>query len=218
MAYLLFKPSEFIDFAEGQFLLLEKDIDSKPIKRAYSIATTRSQLQKEGVIGTIVKRVSENGMSNYLVKKIQPKDNLKAIGPLGHMKLDENAQNLLLIAIGSGLSPIFSIYQALIEKNNFQKIAFLYWERTSDFLVPQVINKIKSFESTKIYNQFFLSREKKEGFQKGYIQQGLDSAIKFLGTNFKTYLCGKPQMVEDITSKLINDYKTPKQNIVFEKY
>ena len=126
VAYILFKPSEFIDFAEGQFLLLEKDIDSKPIKRAYSIATTRSQLQKEGVIGTIVKRVSENGMSNYLVKKIQPKDNLKAIGPLGHMKLDENAQNLLLIAIGSGLSPIFSIYQALIEKNNFQKIAFLY--------------------------------------------------------------------------------------------
>ncbi len=218
VAYILFKPSELIDFVEGQFLLLEKEINSKLIKRAYSIATTKKQLQKEWFIGTIVKRVSENGMSNYLVKEIKPGDSLEATGPLGHMKLDESYQNFLLVAIGSGLSPIFSIYQALIERGNFQKIAFLYGERSFDFLVPQVINKIKSFESPNVYNQLFLSREEREGFQKWYVQQGLDSAIKFLGKDFKAYLCGKPQMVEEITAKLMNDYQIPKQNISFEKY
>ena len=67
-AYVLFSPEKKFEFVEGQFLLLEKEFDGETIKRPYSIATAYYQLQKENLVGTIVKEVEGGKMSPYLVR------------------------------------------------------------------------------------------------------------------------------------------------------
>lgn len=74
VAFLQFAVEEKMSFVEGQFVMLEtdriQDHKGNDMKRAYSIGTTNKQLQEDGIIGTIVKKTSETGMSAFLVDTI----------------------------------------------------------------------------------------------------------------------------------------------------
>lgn len=82
VSYLLFQVEESFTFSEGQFMMLETSIGSVVKKKPYSIATTHRMLQEEKLIGFIVKKVSEEGMSDFLTQKIQLGDTITMKGAL----------------------------------------------------------------------------------------------------------------------------------------
>ena len=69
VSYLLFQPETTFTFSEGQFVMIEVEIDGKVIKKPYSIATTNKMMQEEKLFGVVVKKTSEKGMSDYLTCK-----------------------------------------------------------------------------------------------------------------------------------------------------
>jgi ferredoxin-NADP reductase len=76
VSYLLFHAEENFSFNEGQFMMLEVTIDGIAKKKPYSIATTNRMIQEEKLIGFIVKKASEQGVSNFLTQTIQLGDSI----------------------------------------------------------------------------------------------------------------------------------------------
>lgn len=220
VAYITFAPNEIFTFHAGQFAFLEipdqNDIDGKPLKKAYSIGSTNEQLQTQWTCTTLVKKTRDGGMSDYLTSKLQVGDIVKYTAPLWHLGKETKSENYLLISTGSGLTPIYSIYQTLITNNTYNKIAHIFGERYQDQLIENIVSSRHQTDKTKHF--LHLSQDQKDGWETGRIQASIDSALQFLDTqNIQVYICGKPSMVEDITTILWEKWILP-ENIAFEKY
>ncbi len=217
------KPEDNFTFKEGQFMMVASDHIhewlGKPLKKPYSIATTNQELQEKGSIGFVVKKVREWFMSEYLTDTIQVGDVLHLQWPVGHM-IDTWANNAYLLAsVGSGLSPMVSLYNHIVASNPTAKIANLFWERFHAHVLPSV-EETFSLSSDNVHNQLFLSKEENlpKNYTQWHIQNGLESALAFLNTKeISVFICGKPEMVDDFRSQLTAYWVDPK-NIKFEKY
>lgn len=115
----------------------------------------------------------------------------------------------LFVAVGSGLSPVLSLYNDIIaEKKLHTKAAFLFGERRFAHILPDIhdlyTHTLKNNDPD-IYTQFFLSQDTHDLYTTGRIQAGLDQALVHLGsTDIQCFLCGKPEMVTDVVDILLN--------------
>lgn len=229
IAYLIFQLKEKIDFKEGHFLMIEKEINWKKIKRAYSIANTYGESLRDWEIHFFVKRTSESGMSNFLTKKITVWDFVDISWPYGSMTNDFQIDSYFFVSIWSWCACTMPLYKKIVfEERKYKKICTLFGEKTYEYLVDL---NVKLFEENaeNIKNMFFLSREKSLQdktvkqwileIEKWHISDWLNRAINFLDTrDIKVFLCGKPEMVEQVKIILIEKYLIDKKNIKFEKY
>lgn len=222
VAYLTFDVWKDFDFQEWQFVMIEKIINWETLKRAYSIASTKKELKKNKQISFYIKRASEKGMSDYLTKKIKEWDKFKIQGPFGKMINDQKENDYLFISIWCWLGPLLSIYRQVLESKNYNKISFVFWEKYKDDIVTDIKESFLSKNSQKIKNLLFLSREEKKDipndFRKGHIQDWIEEILDFLWTTeVKTFLCGKPKMVDSLKERLIENWLN-KELIHSEKF
>jgi len=213
VAYLVFSKPQWFSFKAWQFMILQKD----KLQRPYSIASS----PLDNNLCFYVKKVSEKGMSNFLVN-ITKWETITACWPFWDMVLDSNSSkhNYLLISIWSWFAPILSIYTYLMQINNFNKIANIFWEKNKESIPSNVLEKILSFEKENLNVKNFIcfSRQKGSWFLTWHVQDFFENALKFLHqNNLRVYICWKPQMVDDSIKKLkslwINENK-----ILYEKY
>jgi ferredoxin-NADP reductase len=222
VAQIFFEPEEKFVFLEGQFVFLERldyvTTDGKSMKRAYSIGSTNALLQDTWVFSTVVKKSSEDGMSHYLTQDLQLGDRLQCIGPLGKMINTYDLDKYLFVSIGSGITPLHSLYLSLQHSGNFTKIAYIFGERYASSLLDSLVRVYNKHDAT-ILHKLYLSKEDvlPDGRESWYVQQWLEEAISFLAWKFQVFLCGKPEMVDDITNFLLDKW-VGREMIHSEKY
>jgi ferredoxin-NADP reductase len=223
VAFVYFKPEETFTFQEWQFIFLERlwfaYPDGKAMKNAYSIGTTNTLLQEQWVIGTIVKKSSQWGMSEYLTQHIAIWDTIKLTGPLGHFVDKKISRNYVFVSIGSGITPVYSLYNRLLQSQDFDRIINIFGERHKENLLPTVVDAYTS-NDLRVTNMLYLSQEKElpVWWQAGYVQQALEYVFEvFTDQEFQIFLCGKPVMVDDVVAILL-DRGIEKEYIHFEKY
>lgn len=224
VAFLYFDIEGELSFIAGQFVVFDIEIDNKSVKRSYSIATSPNYLKEEKKIGVIVKLVTWWLVSNKLLN-MKVGEKLKIIWPAWHMFLEENFKqyNHVLISTGSWLSPIYSILQTLIENNSKKNTINIFWERSNEYLIPQIISCL-TMSKENIMSNIVLSREVKDiwySYTKWYVQVCLDKNMKEIKSRTgwtKRFICWQPAMVEDVYENLINKYDIEKDDISFEKY
>ncbi len=214
VAYLTFELEKEFDFKAGQFVML----DNGSLKRAYSIASSPSLLEK-WQISFYIKKASEAGMSKYLTCDIQEGDELDMMGPLWHMFVKEQSKkkDYLLISAWSWLWPILWIYENLVESWEYNNIYNLYQERFFENIVEDVFKKMNSFQNDNVKNIFFLSRCEHEMCEKWYIDSKLNDVLWQIEdkTNLEVYMCWSPSIIDDLENNL-KEYWI--ENIYFEKY
>ena len=233
VSYVTFQVDETFAFDEGQFVMIQAERTSpdgaqKSLKRPYSIATTSKMITEEKQIGFVVKKASDDGMSQYLSQLIQTWDEIQIKGPVGHYT-DSNAHRTYLFAsVGSGLSPNIGLFHHLAyETGEYDQIIQLYGERTSDDLVPEITSLMTEHGRKNIATHIHLSRETWEDIHdrdksltihKGsYIHESLPHIIDMYGTAISCFLCGKPAMVDQAKTILIELW-VDSEDITFEKY
>lgn len=217
VCYIIFELKENFEFKEWQFVMIETEINWKLLKRAYSIATTNSLALKKQ-IWFIIKKVSENWMSDFLTKQINIWDYVDITWPFWRLFDTKENQNYLFISAWSGLAPMYSIYKNLLEKWEYWRIVNIFWERFYSNIIHNVINDFQNTENIK--NMLFLSKEinSSYNFIKWYVQNWIDEALEFFESNqISIFLCWKPEMVDEIITILINKW-FDKNNIKSEKY
>lgn len=222
VAQIRFRPDSPIRFTAWQFVFLQRIWftypDGKVMKNAYSIWSSYEEYEQTWFFSTIVKKSSETGMSAYLTQEIKPGDTIQCTWPLWHFVDPGTSDKYLLISIGSGVTPIVSLYKHLAKAKPSAQIVNIYGERKLQDIIPSIQELF--VDSASIHNILYLSQEDSLYAQrkKWHIQDGLSDAFTLLqDNNYIVFLCGKPAMVDEVRGTLAQRW-IPKEHIIFEKY
>jgi len=112
----------------GQFLTLQLEIDGRSVRRAYSIAWS-SDDHRRVAIG--VKRVPGGRASSRLVDGAKVGDVLEVLGPSGSFAAPPGPSDLLLVAGGSGITPLRRIAEAVMGHSPDARIALIFANRSA---------------------------------------------------------------------------------------
>lgn len=115
---------EVFDFRPGQFFTLVTDVSGRPVRRAYSASSAPGSPRLE----LTVKRVEGGRFSTHVHRRIRAGDRLAVRGPSGTFHLDTSA-DIVLIAAGSGVTPLMSMIRTRLARPGDGRIALLLTNR-----------------------------------------------------------------------------------------
>lgn len=100
--------------------------DGRRYERTYSL----TQVSSDQVLLT-AKKVDKGVVSTWLNDQAQVGDIIEFGQPYGEMTLNQEEDSLLLIAAGSGITPMYSLIKEYIKvQNNKRQVQLMYWVKT----------------------------------------------------------------------------------------
>lgn len=203
--------NEKIEYKAGQFVMLKAQVGDKKIGRAYSVAS----INDDEFIEITFKVCGV--FTNYL-DTLKEGDSITCQGAFGHFTLDKNTnKNLILVATGTGITPIRSILREIYMKKNmkkYDKITLIYGSRYLNTL-----NYHEEFTTMNIeFDNFeyipILSREEKWEGKKGHVQTVVKENVYKESTY---YICGLQIMAEEV-HKILLEGGVDRKNIIVERF
>lgn len=121
------RPVLFV-YQPGQFVTLELPIDGKTVRRSYTLSSSPS---RPWSISITVKRTPQGLVSNWLHDNMNVGFECNLSGPHGSFTcFNAPAEKLLLIAAGSGITPIMSMLRWIVDTASVADIVLLNNIRT----------------------------------------------------------------------------------------
>ena len=114
-------------FAPGQFLTLQASVDGEVIRRCYSICSGVDEAQ----LSVAIKRVDKGVFSNFANDNFNVGDSIEVMPPQGDFTLNLNddsqsSKNYMLLAAGSGITPILSLIKSIFAREPNSNITLVY--------------------------------------------------------------------------------------------
>ena len=108
----------------GQHHPVMVDVQGARYERTYSL----TQIDAQHVLLS-VKKVEQGKVSNWLINQAQIGDVLEFGQPYGDMLLPKQNQPMILLAAGSGITPMYSLLTALTQSEQLRerKVHVMYW-------------------------------------------------------------------------------------------
>lgn len=210
------------DFIPGQFITLHIPTSEKILRRSYSIANkTHKATNKIEFAASYV----PEGVASELLFTLQAGDTVTATGPFGRLILrEELPARYILVATGTGVTPYRTMLAELASRFKqrpcFKVILLFGVRRPEDLLYRDEFlafaEKNSWFEFRAYYSRFKLENSLSYEYS-GYVL----NAFSEIFPNAKqdvVYLCGNPNMVDEVFSLLVNSYAFPSEVIRREKY
>jgi len=133
--YLTEEDGSPIEFKPGQFLSVDVNVDGHKLRRAYSLANACLP----GVpVHITVKRMADGRVSNHLNDTIQAGDTLSVLGPSGNFTVEPrsvNERHFVMLAGGSGITPIMSLLETVLHQEKRSKVTLIYGNRGWDDII-----------------------------------------------------------------------------------
>ncbi|MFD7244984.1 1,2-phenylacetyl-CoA epoxidase subunit PaaE [Streptomyces massasporeus] len=151
--------AEEFTFAPGQSLTLRRDIDGRDERRSYSICAPAGTAPRIGV------RVVPGGLfSSWLVHEVRPGDTVEVMAPTGAFTPDLTTHgHHVLIAAGSGITPMVSIAESVLAADSRSRVTLLYGNRrTGTVMFADELADLKDLYPTRFQLAHVLSREPRE--------------------------------------------------------
>ncbi|MFF7769805.1 1,2-phenylacetyl-CoA epoxidase subunit PaaE [Streptomyces massasporeus] len=151
--------AEEFTFAPGQSLTLRRDIDGRDERRSYSICAPAGTAPRIGV------RVVPGGLfSSWLVRDVRPGDTVQVMAPTGAFTPDLTTHgHHVLIAAGSGITPMVSIAESVLAADSRSRVTLLYGNRrTGTVMFADELADLKDLYPTRFQLAHVLSREPRE--------------------------------------------------------
>ena len=192
-------------YRAGQYIHLECAPAPPPAKtllRAYSMATAPSDPRH---IELMVRRVPTGLCSVWIHESLQPGQPIAFRGPFGSFHLSATDAPMVGIAGASGMAPLRSIFQDMLQKGIQRPARFFFGARTRSDLF--LLDEWAGFEKKTPWFRFIpvLSDEPADSPWKG--ERGLvtDAVARQLPdlTGQEAYLCGSPGMIDAATAILL---------------
>ncbi|MGW0615778.1 1,2-phenylacetyl-CoA epoxidase subunit PaaE [Streptomyces sp. NPDC002788] len=151
--------AEEFAFAPGQSLTLRREIDGRDERRSYSICSPAGTAPRIGV------RVVPGGLfSSWLVRDVRPGDTVEVMAPTGAFTPDlTTSGHHVLIAAGSGITPMVSIAESVLAADSRSTVTLLYGNRrTGTVMFAEELADLKDLYPTRFQLAHVLSREPRE--------------------------------------------------------
>ena len=198
-------PSVFRDYSAGQHLTIKVNRHGEILYRTFSI----SSVPNAGNSLTLtIKKIKDGKVTNYLADSLRVGDTLEVTAPSGQFFINpEPAQqkHYVMIAGGSGITPIYSMIGAILKFEPKSKITLLYANRNLNSIIfkEKLEQWTKDFFPQLEVKHFLSEEENPKKAIRGYITRiSLEEVLKQYGkSKLEFYLCGP----EIMTNKLLDD-------------
>jgi ring-1,2-phenylacetyl-CoA epoxidase subunit PaaE len=133
---LLFdKDESFSNYLPGQHLRLATQVNGKKVGRTYSICTAPDIDQH---VAVTIRRIEGGLLSNFLVDNAQAGMEIELEGPFGAFTIQTNQdqkRHLILLAAGSGITPLYSILRSVLHQEPHSVASLVYANRSFDRII-----------------------------------------------------------------------------------
>src|SRR4051812_13633981 len=195
-------------FAPGQHLTLRAFVDGEEIRRSYSLCSPPSS----GRLRIAIKRLEGGVFSGHALQQLRVGDVLDVMRPAGRfgVRLDPaNAEHYVAIVAGSGVTPVMSILESVLETEPRSRFTLVYGNRDAGsvmFLEELADDKDRYPDRLQLVH--VLSREERDA---ELLTGRIDAAKldRLLATIVPAddvdqwLLCGPFEMVEQIRGELV---------------
>lgn len=206
--------AETFRFVPGQYLTLRADVEGADLRRSYSIA--------EGAAGRLCVGVREvpGGVFSTFAQSVKAGDVLRVMAPEGRF-VWRGEKRVVLIAAGSGITPMLSIASAVLEAEG--EVALIYGNRsTGTIMFRSALEDLKDRYVERFTLMHVLSREPQDvallnGRVTGekVVALARAGAVDLAGAE-GVFLCGPGAMIEDVSTAL--DGIVDRDKIHFERF
>ena len=194
-------------FRAGQYLTLGCKVGKSEVSRPYAISSS----PKEALSCRVSLTVKKCGFfSGYLFDSAAVGDSFVLGDPSGEFCYEpvKDADHVVAIAGGSGITPFYSMAQAVADGTNRHKLTIFYGARTESDLIFK--KELDTLVSDKVKVVYVLSDEKKEGYESGFI--GAELLQKYVSGDYTVMMCG-PQAMYAFADKELASLGLPLRRI-----
>lgn len=197
--------NEVIMYKPGQFLTVIVDPGTgKKERRSYSMCTSPYTDISPAIT---VKRIAGGLVSNFLYDHVKPGDVLEVMEPMGVFTFNPNSEKkreVVLIAAGSGITPLISIAKAALIVEPETRVVLLYGNRSEgSVLFKDELDALERKYKDRLVVIHSLSQPSADWsghvgrLTKPKVLKLLDEVEALEFSNAEVYLCGPEEMMED---------------------
>ena len=201
-SYYFKSDTELAYFKAGQYLTFKLEIGNSVVTRSYSIASSPASALN-GEYQITVKRIADGFVSDYILDNWNVGDEISAYAPEGNMTYCplRDAQNIVAIAGGSGITPFLSLARAIDQGDEDCTLTLLYGCRTSNEILFKSELDSLSKRNEKINVVYVLSHSDEEGYEKGFV--GADIIKKYAPDEiYSVFVCGPGGLYKFLETEL----------------
>jgi ferredoxin-NADP reductase len=204
-------PARF-DFRPGQFFTLVTDIDGRPARRAYSASSAPGAPRLE----VTVKQVAGGRFSTHVHRGLRAGDRLSVRGPSGAFHIDPAAaHDVVMVAAGSGVTPLMSMVRALLAAPAAGRIALLCCNRSADEVIfADELRRLAGEHPDRLAVTHVLTRE--HGRLDAAGVRGWLADLR-APEDARYYLCG-PAGLTDAVLGVLTELGVPDRHVHQERY
>jgi ring-1,2-phenylacetyl-CoA epoxidase subunit PaaE len=196
-------------YKQGQYLTLKFIINGEELRRSYSICSSPID---ETELRVAIKKVKGGRVSTYINETIKTGDAIEVMIPMGNFYTEMNAsnkKNYVLLAGGSGITPMFSILKTVLKAEPQSTITLFYAnnDESSTIFKKQIEALVTNHSSRlKVHHilnfspanhpeslQGIMTKEKSTLLIKHYVDFSL---------NNEYFVCGPGPMMENVAAAL----------------
>jgi len=201
---------EHFNFKAGQYLTIKAMIGGEDIRRSYSICASPS----ENELRVAVKKVEGGKFSEWANKGLKTGDLLEVMPPMGHFTPEISAKNnksYLLIAAGSGITPVVSILKTIMVSEPDSTATLIYGNRgNATIIFKEEIEALKNKYMGRLTLLHVFSKEQLDtpllnGRIDGEKVANLCKVLVDLDGTDEVYICGPNDMTESVKERLIKE-------------
>lgn len=186
-------------FRAGQYVTLGCEVDGSVVSRPYAISSAPKAALERRVSLTVKKC---GFFSGYLFDRAKVGDVFTLGDPSGEFCYEpvKDARHIVAIAGGSGITPFYSMAQAIADGTIDCKLTIFYGaDREDEIIFHQELDALAA-GSDKIEVVYVLSEEQKAGYEHGFIGEQL--LRKYVSGDFTAMLCGSGPMYAYLDKQL----------------
>lgn len=201
----------------GQYLVISPVIDGKKVNRPYTISSSPTQ---PDYCEITVKREEMGHVSRHLHDTLIEGDVINISAPTGRFIFDgTQAQSIVLIAGGVGITPLMAITRYLTDRNWKGDIYFAYAAKTpGDIIFRAELDELKArFPNLHVHITLSRAEDTDWAGHKGRVSaEFLMKCIPELSTR-PVYICG-PNAMMAMTVQVLKDLGVPEGQIRMEEF
>jgi len=208
------------NYQPGQYLTLKFLINGVEERRSYSLCSSPFQ---DELMRVAVKKVENGKVSTYINEHLNEGDEVEVMTPQGNFVLDVNENNEKLyvaFASGSGITPILSMINSVLIKENNSRFVLFYGNRSPEQTIFK--SQLDQLLGDRLTVQYIYSRtEGSDELYTGRIDKEkanllLRGDIDLLRAE-GFYLCGPEEMILNVSNSL-KEFDVKKEKIFYELF
>ncbi|MCI5076330.1 1,2-phenylacetyl-CoA epoxidase subunit PaaE [Oricola sp.] len=210
-------------FHPGQHLTLRATIGGEDVRRSYSICSGLN----EGRLRVGVKKVDGGLFSAFVNDRLNAGDVIQVMPPQGRFAVEvtENgANNYLMVAAGSGITPVLSMIRSILEGEPASEVTLVYGNReTSSIMFREELEDLKDRFLDRFRTVHILSRETQDvplfngRIDAGRLGKLASAGLIQPGEADGIFICGPGELIDE-AAQALEGLGADKARIHFERF